>query len=402
MINQRPVSATLPKPAPIEKEILDFFSGRNFERSRRFAPGAYDPAVLRDHLAAKGNPQYRYKTIHIAGTVGKGSATTYLSRGLIALGYKTGTYLSPHFISLKERVLLNDEPISDELLATAWTKLRNDGDAGALSFFDAMTAMAFEIFADQKVDCAVIETGLGGKSDSTNNLQSAFSVITRIGLDHQQILGNTITEIAREKAGIIRNAQRVYTCAQQPEALQVLQETCAARQSELVIIDSEGEDFTERNRQFAQQILQREFSSGDDHDARLRQVLAQPVFGRFSVVRTHPRIVFDSGHNTVAMRALVEIVNRQPESRCNIFLNTMVERDLAQFCSVLAAGLGAKARLFLFPMGVAGYFTAENRPQNLAAPTDDEIRALLEADEALHIFTGSMAVYGELRARFGL
>jgi dihydrofolate synthase/folylpolyglutamate synthase len=80
--------------------------------------------------------------------VGKGSATTYLSRGLIALGYKTGTYLSPHFISLKERVLLNDEPISDELLATAWAKLRNDGDAGALSFFDAMTAMAFEIFAE--------------------------------------------------------------------------------------------------------------------------------------------------------------------------------------------------------------------------------------------------------------
>jgi len=392
----------LPKPAPIEKEILEFFSGRNFERSRRFAPGAYDPAILRCHLAARGNPQYLYKTIHIAGTVGKGSATTYLSRGLIALGYKTGTYLSPHFISLKERVLLNDEPISDEQLATAWANLRDNADASGLSFFDAMTAMAFEIFAEQKVDFAVIETGLGGRSDSTNNLQSAFSVITRIDLDHQQILGNTIAEIAHEKAGIIRNAQRVYTCAQQTDALRVLQETCAAKQSELFVIDSEGEDFAERNRQFALQILQHEFPAGNDHDAQLRQALAQPVFGRFSVLRTHPRIVFDSGHNAVAMQALVEIVNRQPESRCNIFLNTMAERDLAQFCTILAAGLGSKARLFLFSMSAAGYFTTENRPQHLAAPSDDEIKALLEADEALHIFTGSMAVYGELRMRFGL
>ena len=131
----------LPEPAPVEKEILAFFSQRNFERSRRFSPGAYDPTILRDHLAARKNPQYRYKTIHVAGTVGKGSATNHLSRGLVALGQKTGTYLSPHFVSLKERVLIDGAPVSDEGLGDAWLKLKETADVSRLSFFDAIRAL---------------------------------------------------------------------------------------------------------------------------------------------------------------------------------------------------------------------------------------------------------------------
>lgn len=402
MSNHDLALSELPEPAPIEKEILAFFSGRNFERSRRFAPGAYDPTILRDHLAARKNPQYRYKTIHVAGTVGKGSATNLLSRGLVALGQKTGTYLSPHFVSLKERILIDGKPISDELLDGTWANLKETADVRRLSFFDAMTAMAFEIFARAKCDIAVIETGLGGRSDSTNNLQSSFSVITRIDLDHQQILGNTIAAIAREKAGIIRPAQRVYTCPQHADALQVLKETCDDRRAELIEIDNKGADFTERNLHFAAQILTREFAPDNELMPRLQAALARPVFGRFSLLRTRPRIVFDSAHNAIAMRALAEIVNRQPESRCNIFLNTMLERDLSEFCDTLTAHLGAKARLFLFAMNIAGYYSADNCPQTLATPSDAEITAMLQDQETLHVFAGSMAIYGELQARFSL
>ncbi len=392
----------LPDPAPVEKEILGFFSARNFERSRRFAQGAYDPGILRGQLEKMGNPQFAYKTIHVAGTVGKGSTTNYLARGLLALGFKTGTYLSPHFVSLKERILINDKPISDEQLTTAWKKILERGGLEELSFFDAMTAMAFDIFAEENCAVAVIETGLGGRLDSTNNLRSAFSVITRIGLDHQQILGDTLTAIAREKAGIIRPGQRVYTCTQPAEAHAILQSNCASLGADLVVIEDEGHDFNVRNRNFAQAILLREFSSDKATLTLLQSALARPVFGRFSLLRSEPRIVFDSGHNEAAMQALVEIVNRQPESQYNFFLNTMKERDLSRFISVLKTRLGNKARVFLFQMQAEGYYAAGDLHEAFEMPSDDEISDLFSQKDTLNIFAGSMAIYAELRGRFGL
>ncbi len=387
----------IPEPAPVEDEILRFFSDRNFERSRRFAPGAYDPSVLRDYLATVQNPQHRYRTIHIAGTVGKGSVTNHLSGALTALGLRTGAYLSPHFVSLKERVLVNGEPISDQQLADVWAKLKRTTELSRLSFFDAMTALAFETFADTSCQWAVIETGLGGRSDSTNNLRSEFSVITKIDLDHQKILGSTLSEIAHEKAGIIRPGQRVYTALQHTEAMQVLHKTCDELGSSLIEISPKGYDFVERNRNFAEEIMSREFAPNSDQASLIRAALLQPVFGRFTVLREKPRIVFDSGHNAAAMRALAEIVNRQPESRCNFFLNTMLERDLKEFCTILRTGIRQDVRLFLFPMANENYYQ-----ELMQKPDDTEIERLLGEDDTLHIFAGSMSLYRELRLRFSL
>ncbi len=387
----------IPDPAPVEDEILRFFSDRNFERSRRFAPGAYDPSVLRDYLATVQNPQYRYRTIHIAGTVGKGSVTNHLSGALTALGLRTGAYLSPHFVSLKERVLVNGEPISDQQLADVWAKLKRTTELSRLSFFDAMTALAFETFAETSCQWAVVETGLGGRSDSTNNLRSEFSVITKIDLDHQKILGSTLAEIAHEKAGIIRPGQRVYTALQDTEAMQVLHKTCDELGSSLIEISPKGYDFVERNRNFAEEIMSREFAPNSDQASLIRAALLQPVFGRFTVLREKPRIVFDSGHNAAAMRALAEIVNRQPESRCNFFLNTMLERDLKEFCTILRTGIRQDVRLFLFPMANENYYQ-----ELMQKPDDTEIERLLGEDDTLHIFAGSMSLYRELRLRFSL
>jgi dihydrofolate synthase / folylpolyglutamate synthase len=397
------MSAFLPPDAvPVEKEILDFFADRNFERSRRFAPDAYKPENLRAFLAKLGNPQLKYKTIHVVGTVGKGSATTYLARALTAMGFKTGAYLSPHFVSLTERFVIDGEPIGAITLAELWHELKSDDEIHTLSFFDAMTALGFLYFARSECNWAVVEAGLGGRLDSTNNLKAAFAVITRVGLDHQNILGDTLEKIAAEKAGIIQKGQRVYSPPQRAEALAVLRQTAAEKAAELIVVEKTGDTFVENNRDFALQVIADAMHPTANALAQIERVLLQPVFGRWSILKTAPRIIFDGGHNAEAMTALVPLVNRQPEAECNIFLNTMRERDLARFCEVLRAGIQKKLSLFLLPVANAKYYDTPPTGSGLQAVTESQVAELLQAPDALHLFTGSMALYAEMRSRFAL
>ncbi len=324
----------LPRPAPIEKTILDFFADRNFERSRRFAAGAYEPAHLKNFLGLIGNPQFKYQTIHVAGTVGKGSTTTYLARALQALGFRTGIYTSPHFVSLRERMAVNGEAISAAELEVLWLELRNYRQMQGLSFFDAMTAIAFVWFARKNCHWAVIETGLGGRLDSTNNLKARAAVITRIDFDHHAILGHTLAEIAREKAGIIKPGQQVYSVPQAAEALQVLQQACDAQGAQLNVLAPAGELFPAQNLEFALHIAETELAVPAQTMAALRQEIDRPIFGRWTTLRENPRVIFDGAHNTAGFAALAELVNRQPESHCNFFVNTMKERDLGELTQI--------------------------------------------------------------------
>lgn len=389
-----------PDRAPVEEEILRFFGDRNFEHSRRFAGSAYDPAILRDYLAAAGNMQHNYRTIHVAGTVGKGSATTMLARALSAMGFRTGAYLSPHFVSLTERFVIDDEPIAASALEIAWQRLRTRGNLERLSFFDAMTALAFEYFAGAGCDFAVIETGLGGRLDSTNNLNAEAAVLTTIGMDHMNVLGDTLAAIAAEKAGIIHGGQRVYSLPQQAEALRVLKARCAEVGAELTVITPSGADFVARNRDFIEQLLRLHFAGETEGLSRCSRALAQPVFGRWSQLKDRPRIVFDGAHNAAGIEALGELVNRQPEAECNVFLNTMRERDLGAFAQLLLQTLQKKAKLFLFPMPGANYYQSAAFP--LETVTDAGIRQLIAEPQKLHLFAGSMGLYAEMRRRFAL
>jgi dihydrofolate synthase/folylpolyglutamate synthase len=391
-----------PEAAPIEKEIFDFFADRNFERSRRFAPAAYDPQLVRDFLRGIGNPQLYYKSIHIAGTVGKGSVTTYLARALTALGFKTGAYLSPHFTSLSERFTIAGLPIAADTLATLWHELKTQPKIATLSFFDAMTALGFLFFERSRCDWAVIEVGLGGRLDSTNNLAAEIAVITRIALDHRTILGNTTAEIAGEKAGIIHKGQRVYTPPQEAEVFAVLQHTAKEAGAELISLEPQGDTFVEQNRDFAAQIVADAFHPTGEALTRAEQALAEPLFGRWTCLSNHPRIIFDGGHNTAAMAALCPIVNRQPEGECNIFLNTMMERDLAEFARMLRSGIQKKISLFLFSMDNPLYHGEPPEGSGIEKVNDAQIRERIQAPDTLQLFTGSMSIYAELRTRFGL
>ncbi len=181
-------------------------------------------------LAALENPERRFPAVLIAGTNGKGSTAATLASILRASGLRTGLYTSPHLIRINERIQINGEQVSDDtfallhdLVERTAERLVEDGELPwHPSFFEMLTAIAFEYFATSKVEIAVLEVGMGGRLDATNVVEPRVSVITDISLDHEKFLGTTITEIAREKAGIIRPRGAVVTLPQSPQANEVI------------------------------------------------------------------------------------------------------------------------------------------------------------------------------------
>ncbi|MDD5611105.1 MAG: Mur ligase family protein, partial [Candidatus Omnitrophica bacterium] len=213
---------------------------------------------MQDFLKELGDPQKTLECIHVAGTKGKGSTSAFIAYILQEAGYRTGLYTSPHLINFRERIRIlenqasDDEfagMISEEEVASLVERLRPIADKfsaenpyGPLSFFEVYTALALVYFKEKKVDFAVLETGLGGRLDATNAVEALVSVITPLSYEHTQKLGNTLAEIAAEKAGIIKTKQATVITAPQPEeAIEVLQKKCAGLNAKLYAV---GEDIT--------------------------------------------------------------------------------------------------------------------------------------------------------------
>ncbi len=202
----------------------------------------FDLAHMRVLLEAIGSPERQLRSVLIAGTNGKGSTAATLASILRAAGHRTGIYTSPHLVRINERIRINGEPISD----ADFTSVHNEVEAAAVrlvsegklpwhpSFFEVLTAMAFLYFVRSAVDIAVLEVGMGGRLDATNVVEPLVSVITDISLDHQKFLGNTVREIAGEKAGIIREGGIVVTLPQHPEANDVIGNTILERHARAV------------------------------------------------------------------------------------------------------------------------------------------------------------------------
>ncbi len=186
---------------------------------------------IRKLLRAIGNPEREFVCIHIAGTNGKGSVAAMLAAMLDAAGYRTGLYTSPHLIEFAERIRVNGTPISRKRITDLTRRLRPMINRNKNTFFEAATAMAFKHFALEKVDVAVIETGLGGRLDATNVVKPLLSVITTIGIEHAELLGNTIRSIAFEKAGIIKRNVPCVTGVESGPALPVFRQACNDRSS---------------------------------------------------------------------------------------------------------------------------------------------------------------------------
>lgn len=186
-----------------------------------------------------GNPHNKLKLIHIAGTNGKGSTCSMLSNILIEHGLKVGLYTSPHLLRFNERIQINGNHIPDDYIAQFFDKNRKHINFIKSTFFETTTALAFDYFHDKSVDIAIIETGLGGRLDSTNVISPIVCGISAISFDHTEILGDTIEKISKEKAGIIKEGIPVATFEQENKILQVINRTCREKNTSLEIIQND-------------------------------------------------------------------------------------------------------------------------------------------------------------------
>lgn len=185
-----------------------------------------------------GNPHFRFPSIHIAGTNGKGSTASMIAAIFTAAGYRTGLYTSPHLVSLRERIRIDGKPIPERDVAEVTSRLERSIRGQQPTFFEATTALGFAWLAEKGVDIAIIETGLGGRLDSTNVVRPIVSVITTIGLEHTEILGNTLEKIALEKAGIIKKRVPCVTGVDDRKSLGMIRRACKQQSAPLVTLKS--------------------------------------------------------------------------------------------------------------------------------------------------------------------
>ena len=217
-----------------------------FERQ---GAGGYKEGLENSHALDKhfGHPHQKYVTIHVAGTNGKGSCAHTLSAILQACGYRVGLYTSPHLVDFSERIRVNGQPISEEYVIDFVEKEKSFFEPIKPSFFELTTALAFKYFAEMKVDIAVVEVGLGGRLDCTNIITPALSVITNIGMDHTQFLGNSLEQIAMEKAGIIKKDVPVVIGETTPETRMVFETVAVENHAPIVFAEDQNQIISASN-----------------------------------------------------------------------------------------------------------------------------------------------------------
>jgi dihydrofolate synthase/folylpolyglutamate synthase len=327
-------------------EVDQELNGRGFTRM------VFDLGRIEALLDLLGNPQRAYPAIHITGTNGKTSTARMIDSLLRAHGLRTGRYTSPHLQTIRERISVEDEPISEDRFVEIYDEVQplaeflDTRSDAPLTYFDMTTAMAFAAFADAPVDVAVIEVGLGGADDSTNVLQAQTTVITPIGLDHTEWLGDTVEEIALAKAGIIHKGSTLICAIQPQEAMRPILERCAEVGA---TIAREGRDFgvVQRDLAVGGQVLTLQGLSGTyegiflplhgEHQAQNAAIALAAVEtflgagaeralnaesvrdgfggatspGRLERVRKSPPILVDAAHNAAGMQATVRALNEE-------------------------------------------------------------------------------------------
>ena len=320
-----------------------------------------DLSFIKKILAKLGNPQDQVKAVHITGTNGKGSTSYYLATLLKKAGQKTGLFVSPYVYRFNERIQLNNQDISDQDLVKAANKVqaafeeiqKEDNDFSLVTF-EYEVAIAFVYFADQKCDYAVIEVGIGGEHDKTNVITPEASIITTIGLDHEQIIGPTIQDIAREKSGIIKRNRPVVLGNVPQEVLPILKQKAEKEQAplyqlgrdfevkldeQIVYSDNEHELAFKLRPQvegFDIAIAVRTFFLLDLPltNEKVEQAIDQTVIpGRYQVLQTKPLIILDGAHNIQAMTNLLKTVHQLAEKRqghIHALVTMMKGKDLEQ------------------------------------------------------------------------
>ncbi|PCH73551.1 MAG: tetrahydrofolate synthase [Flavobacteriaceae bacterium] len=322
--------------------------------------------AISEHL---NNPEKNFKSIHVAGTNGKGSTSHMIASILQEAGYKVGLYTSPHLKDFRERIKINGQEISEEFVVNFIdnneTFLKNQ----KLSFFEMTVGLAFDYFSHEKVDYAIIEVGLGGRLDSTNIIQPELAVITNIGLDHTQFLGTTLPEIAAEKGGIIKKGIPTIIGEYQEDTFAVFENLAFELDSPLFLAEILVEDSYEcdlkgnyqqhniKTAVAAIEVLNDDLKTiSQEHikNGLLNVVKNTQLLGRWQQVQLNPRVLCDTGHNKEGLLYVLEQLKEETYDSLHFVFGVVNDKDLSTI-------------LDLFPKKATYYFCKPDIPRGLEA-----------------------------------
>lgn len=319
---------------------------QQFPSYQEIGSSAYKPGLenVSHLLSSIGNPHLKTKTIHVAGTNGKGSTCSFLASILTEKGEKVGLFTSPHIFDFKERIRINGTTISEEDVVSFCTELQKIELPFQPSFFEITFVMAMEYFAAQNCTYAIIETGLGGRLDATNVVLPLLSIITNIGLDHQQFLGHSIAEIAAEKAGIIKKNIPVFVAEETAETKNIFLNHALEKQTSIdFLVPTQTKvdgiaNYQQTNLQTAIQGLS--IIDIDVFDAEVSLALENlfkntGLFGRFQEINSSPRIIIDAAHNEAGIKILLKELQDTPHEKLKFIVGSSGDKDLKKLISNL-------------------------------------------------------------------
>lgn len=336
------------------KDILDYLYN-SAPLFQQIGAGAYKEGLentwaLDEHF---GHPHRSFRSIHIAGTNGKGSCSHTLAAILQEAGYKVGLYTSPHLIDFRERIRVNGQPVPEAYVIRFVEEERAFFEPLHPSFFELTTAMAFRYFAEEKVDVAVVEVGLGGRLDCTNIIRPDLCIITNISLDHVQFLGDTLEKIAGEKAGIIKPGIPVVIGETTPETRPVFQKKAEEVEAPIHFAEEEVKEvhpdweyelkglYQEKNRRTlwaALPLLQEggyQISESDIQAGFAHVVELTGLMGRWQKLQEHPTVVCDTGHNVGGIQYIAEQLRRQVFRQLHIVIGMVNDKDVRGVLALL-------------------------------------------------------------------
>ena len=362
------------------------------------------------------NPQTKFKAIHIAGTNGKGSVSHILASILQTAGYKTGLYTSPHLKDFRERIKINGNMVSEEFVTSFTQKIKPLIEEIEPSFFEITVAMAFEYFAQQKVDIAIIETGLGGRLDSTNIIIPELSVITNIGWDHMNLLGDSLEKIAFEKAGIIKQGIPVVIGEVIPETQSIFEQTAREKNASLSIASHKRQvlDWNWANHELVVEVaeehhtdhkvyhldlpgiyqtknlltvleacsqLQQQGWKIDDkiiHTGVKHTKKLTGLHGRWEIIHTSPTVIMDVAHNIDGIRQLVQQTELTEHKQLHIIIGMVKDKEAEKVLALLP-----KSAIYYFTKAQIPRALPEDELKEIAAKINLKGNAFPEVNEAL-------------------
>lgn len=295
--------------------------------------------LLTKHL---NHPERNFKTIHVAGTNGKGSTSSMIASVFMEAGYKVGLYTSPHLKDFRERITINGEKISKNYVHQFILKHKSFFEKTELSFFEMTVGLAFQYFSDKKVDIAIIEVGMGGRLDATNIITPLLSVITNIGKDHTAFLGDTLEKIAFEKAGIIKQNIPVVIGEYTTQTKPVFTEAASKNKSEIYFAQDINHpdypcgllgDYQIKNKKTVIEVfrnLKSDFKISEDNikNGILNVVNNTHLQGRWQILQENPKVICDTAHNAHGLEMVMQQLKKETYNQLQIVLGVVNDKDL--------------------------------------------------------------------------